>query len=226
MSPRREGGELAEFLLRICHELRTPVRAVRSYAELLQREPGLPGSSEREQALGFVAEGASRLDLLVNSLAAYSIALQITPASFQSVQLDAMLRAVLARLSGPLRSLDAQVTARDLPQVHGHPDRLMEVLEILLRNALVHCGETKPVIQVAAAEQDEWWRVSVRDNGRGIDAAYLESIFRPFERLHPRRGTGPGLGLTIARTIVERHGGRLWAESPTGGTAFLFTLPR
>ena len=138
-----------------------------------------------------------------------------------------MLRTVLARLDKELRSNDAKVSYDKLPRVSGDPDRLMQVFENLLRNALHHRGEAPPRIHITAEKQAEGWLFAVRDNGPGVEADYLESIFRPFERLHGRQRPGPGLGLAVCRAIVERHGGRIWAESQAGaGSTFFFTLPR
>jgi signal transduction histidine kinase len=110
--------------------------------------------------------------------------------------------------------------------VSGDPDRLMEVFENLLHNALYYRGPAPPLIHIAAERRAEEWLFAVRDNGPGVEAADLESIFQPFVRLHGKRREGPGLGLAICRVIVERHGGRIWAESQAGaGAAFLFTLP-
>jgi len=228
MSPQRDSRELAEFLLRLCHELRSPVRAVRTHAELLLRDAGASRAAGIDRQLGFIAGGVQRLDLLVDGLARYAVVLQMDAASFQPTPMDAMLRLVLAKLGRELREHDAQVTFGELPRVRGNPDRLMEVFEILLRNALAHRGEPSPLIEIAAEARPECWLFAVRDNGPGVEAAYLESIFRPFERLQRgKQGAGPGLGLSICRAIVERHGGRVWAESRSGGgTAFLFTLPK
>jgi signal transduction histidine kinase len=226
MSPERDSHEAAEFLFRLCHELRTPVRAVRSQTELLLRDLASQVTPRGGEQLGFIAGGARKLDALVDSLASYSIALQIETSSFQATPLRPMVRAVLAKLNPELQQQGAQVTFGDLPVVDGNPDRLMEVFEILVRNALVHRGEASPSIEITVDEQPEQWLFAVRDNGPGIEEPYLESIFRPFERLHGDR-RGPGLGLSTCRVIIERHGGRVWAERrPGGGTAFLFTLPK
>jgi signal transduction histidine kinase len=102
----------------------------------------------------------------------------------------------------------------------------MEVFENLLRNALRHRGAGPPQIRISVERQAEEWLFTVRDYGPGVPAPYLESIFRPFVRLDGNRSRGPGLGLAICRVILERHGGRIWAESADGaGTVFRFTLP-
>jgi signal transduction histidine kinase len=101
------------------------------------------------------------------------------------------------------------------------------VFQNLIGNAIKYRGAEVPTAHVSAAKGDGGeWIFSVRDNGPGIEAAFLESVFTPFERLHNKERWGAGLGLSICRAIVERHGGRIWAESqPEGGATLCFTLP-
>jgi light-regulated signal transduction histidine kinase (bacteriophytochrome) len=203
------------------------VRAIRAHAELLQRDGCAPETVEFGRRLGFIADGARKIDLLTDGLAGYSIALQIEGVSFQPARMDVMLRTALARIDLEMRERGAEVTCSELPQVvSGIPDRLVQVFEILLHNALRHGGQSSPRIHITAEKQAQEWLFAVRDNGLGIDAAYLERVFKPFERLHAGKAESAGMGLTICRAIVERHGGRLWAESTQGtGSTFFFTLP-
>jgi signal transduction histidine kinase len=221
-------GELdvSEFLLHACHDLRTALRAIRAHTDLLLKDRQAAQVYGLEERLGFIVDGARRIDLLTDGLASYSIGLQIQGGLFQSVPMNVLLRAVLAKLERELRDNDARVICGELPRVSGDPDRLMEVFENLLRNALQHRGPAPPLIHITAERRAEEWLFAVRDNGPGVEAADLESIFQPFVRLHGKRREGPGLGLAICRVIVERHGGRIWAESQAGaGAAILFTLP-
>lgn len=218
--------QVSDFLLHACHDLRTALRAIRTNSELLLRDGGAAQVPGLEERLGFIVDGARRIDLLADGIASYSIALQIQKGLFQTAPMAALLRTVLAKLDKELRANDARVTYDKLPPVSGDPDRLMEVFENLLRNALCHRGPVPPLIQITAERRAEEWLFAVRDNGPGVEPAHLESVFEPFVRLHGTHRAGPGLGLAICRVIVERHGGRIWAESPAGaGAAFLFTLP-
>ena len=222
----KSDSDVSEFILRACHDLRAPTRAVRTQSELLLRDPAASGNSGFEQRLGLIVEGARKIDLLLDGLAAYSVALQTNPASFQSAPMGVLLRSVLAKLNQDLRDSGAEVAYDDLPTVTGNPDRLMQVFENLLRNALIHRGRTAPHIDISAVRETEEWLFSVHDNGPGVGATSLQKMFLPFERLQGSERPGPGLGLAICREIVERHGGRIWAESqPGSGTTFRFTLP-
>ena len=227
-TPERLAGdrELGEFLLRVCHDLKTPLRAIRAHAELLRRDWATPGDSGHEQCLGFIVSGVQSIELLADGLANYSLALRIDESSFRPLQMDVLLRLVLAKLRRELQEGGAEVTYDAMLKVLGDPDRLSQVLENLLLNAVRHRGTEAPRIHISAKRQGREWRFAVRDNGPGIEAAYLERIFKPFVRLRGKESPGAGLGLAIAREIVERHGGRIWAESQIGsGSTFFFTLP-
>jgi light-regulated signal transduction histidine kinase (bacteriophytochrome) len=216
--------DLSEFLLRACHDLRSAMRAISAHTERLRKDG--QAASDFEQRLGFILDGARKIDSLTDGLTAYSIALQIEEASFQSISMGLMLRTALAKLDADLRARGAEVTYGELPRVSGNPDRLAQIFETLLRHAVRHEGEHPPRIHVTAEKQNEEWLFAIRDNGAGIDAAQLERIFRPFERLSSKESDATGLELAICRAIVNRHGGKLWAESTPGtGSVFLFTMP-
>jgi light-regulated signal transduction histidine kinase (bacteriophytochrome) len=218
--------DLSEFLLRACHDLRSSLRAIRAHAELVQKGVHADDASNLDRHFAFIANGARRIELLTEGLSGYSIALQIEETSFQPARMDVMLRTALARIDQEMQERGAEVTCGELPRVSGKPDRLVEVFEILLHNALRHCGQSSPRIHITAEKQAGEWLFAVRDNGPGIDAAYLERVFKPFERLHATERESVGMGLAICRAIVERHRGRLWAESTPGtGSTFFFTLP-
>ena len=218
--------ELSELLLRACHDLRTPTRAVRTHSELLLKQGEQAWSQGVEERLAFLVDGARKIDCVLDGLVNYSLALQIDPANFQPVRMDILLRGVLMKIGASLRAAGGEVIAGELPEVMGQHERLALLMEHLLRNAMEHRGDAPPRIHVDAERQNDAWQFTVRDNGPGIEADYLEKVFLPFERMHKTAQSGAGLGLAICREIVERHGGKLWAEAPAGGgTAFHFTMP-
>jgi chemotaxis family two-component system sensor kinase Cph1 len=212
-----------EFLLRACHDLRNPVRAIRAHAELMVKTPA-PGESR--QHLDFILDGARAIELLAEGLAGYASALHVEPHSFQSVPMGVMLRNATSRLDKEIRERGASVTSTELPSVSGDAGLLLQVFEQLLRNAIRHSRRSPLQIHVAAQKEGPEWIFAIHDDGCGIEEAYLERIFKPFERLDGSKSGGVGLGLAICRVIVEGHRGRIWAESTPGtGSAFRFTLP-
>jgi signal transduction histidine kinase len=219
----RDGQDFRDFLLRACHDLRAPLRSVRTNAELLLKVPEKREGPEFEQILGFLANGAQTADSLVDALASYALALHVQPGS-QPVSSGTLLRNALMKLSGEVRDSGAEITYGDLPHLAADPDRLTQLFENLLRNAIQQRGDAPPRIHVSGQQRGGEWLFAVEDNGPGIAAEDLERIFRPFERLS-RNHEGAGLGLAICQAIVTGHGGRIWAESVVGaGTKFYFTL--
>jgi signal transduction histidine kinase len=207
--------EMSEFLLRACHDLRTPMRAIRAHTELLQKRAGDPGPS-----LDFIVQGARKLDGLVDGIAAYANAMQVDSASFMPIKLGIVLRSALAKLQPAIAQAGAEVTYDELPRVKGNPDRLAFVFEELIRNALQHPAAESPRIHIAG---DSTGTVTVHDNGKGVEESELEGIFRPFQKLD---GEGAGIGLAVCRAIVESHGGKIHAQCPsTGGFSVIFVLP-
>jgi light-regulated signal transduction histidine kinase (bacteriophytochrome) len=177
-----------------------------------------------KEMLGFIANGSVQVGLLIDGLTDYSLALQTDPGSFQPVPMDVILRAVLAKIATPLRESQAEVSYDPLPRICGNADRLMQLFENLIDRALRHRGAEGPRIRVSAQSHDECWQFQVWNNGPPIEAEFAEKIFQPFERFHGNERPGPGLA--VCRVIVERHGGKIWAESaPDGGCLFCFTLP-
>ena len=116
----------------------------------------------------------------------------------------------------------------DLPEVQANAGQLTQLFQNLIGNAIKFKGDDLPRIVVSADKCGDEWRFSVKDNGIGIEAQYAEKIFVIFQRLHTRQEyPGTGIGLSICKRIVERHGGRIWFESEPGvGSTFYFTLPK
>jgi signal transduction histidine kinase len=136
------------------------------------------------------------------------------------------LNIALAILEETIKSADAQVTVGTLPKVPVDCSRLAMVFQNLIDNALKYRRDETPKIDVAAVQMGGHWRISVTDNGQGFDGKYAERAFEPFRRLSDSEVPGSGIGLATCKRIVERLGGRIWAESTKGvGSSFYFTLP-
>ena len=122
----------------------------------------------------------------------------------------------------------AVVSHGALPQVRADEAQLVQVLQNLISNAVRYRRpDVQPRIHIDVLEYPAEWLVRVSDNGTGFDPQYAEQIFSAFQRLHNRCCSGSGLGLAICRNIIERHGGRIWADAqPGAGARFYFALPR
>jgi len=215
--------QLSEFLLRACHDLRGPLRAIRTHSELLRRDTASAQGTAGQGPLDFIVGGATQASLLVDGLTDYSLALQIDPSTFRPLRADVILRTALAKLAAYLREHNAIVTYEDLPTVLGNADRLVQLFELLVDNAVRCRRQDDPRIHITAERAGGEWLFAVRDNCTAVEQEFLERQFKPFERIHGQQRPGPGLA--TCRIIVERHGGTLRAESTPEGNTFRFTLP-
>lgn len=226
----RSNAELEAFAYVASHDLRQPLRTVNSYAALLERELGESLSDDAKEFLGFIRDGAKRMDRLVVDLLEYSrVGRNCAP--FAPVAMTAAAQDAVANLNAALQESRGAVTvADDLPVARGDESELLRLFQNLIGNAIKYRRPDRPPeIAVTAEAQDDHWVFSVADNGIGVDPQHFERIFGIFQRLHgPTEGIeGTGVGLALCKKIVERHGGRIWVESTPGeGCVFRFTLPR
>jgi PAS domain S-box-containing protein len=222
---RRSNAELEQFAYIASHDLQEPLRMVASYTELLGQRYRGKLDDKADTYIHYAVDGAKRMQRLVADLLAYS-RVGSQGKRMVPVSIAAVVNGVLEVLSDPIRSAGAVVEAAGLPDVFGDEGQLRQLFQNLIGNALKFRGSLVPHIVVGARLQGEHWEISVRDNGIGIEIKYAERIFEMFQRLHERgKYEGSGIGLSIAKRIVERHGGRIWLESRPGeGTTFFFTL--
>jgi PAS domain S-box-containing protein len=224
---RRSNAELEQFAYVASHDLQEPLRMVASFTQLLEDRYGDKLDDKARKYIGYAVEGAHRMQNLVRDLLAYS---RVTSAekSLKPVDSAAVVAAVLERLAALIRENGARVTVHSAPLVMSDELELGQVLQNLIGNAVkFRAPDRAPVIEISAERQNGMWQFSVADNGIGIDERFSDRIFQMFQRLHERgRYDGSGIGLAIAKKIVERHGGRIWFVSVLGkGTTFHFTLP-
>jgi light-regulated signal transduction histidine kinase (bacteriophytochrome) len=146
---------------------------------------------------------------------------------FELFDMDTALNSVLSYLKPYMNENHAQITHDPLPSIMGDSSQIQQVLQNLLTNAIKFHGDEPPKIHISAEESGDEWTFGVSDNGIGIDSEHQEQIFEVFKRLHTREEyEGTGIGLSICKKIVERHGGRIWVESKPGkGSTFYFTIP-
>jgi len=221
----RSNRELEQFAFSASHDLQEPLRTVRNFAALLSRKYKGTLDGEADEYLGYITDGASRMQKLIAGLLAWArVGSQGLP--FVPADCNALLRTTLFDLQLSIQETSAQVEVGPMPTVHGDPSQLGQLFTNLVSNALKFRGIAPPQVTVTAADAGSHWSFSVRDNGIGIAPEAHERLFRPFQRLHGvTEFEGTGLGLAISRRIVERHGGRIWVESvPGGGSDFRFTL--
>jgi len=223
----RANEDLEQFAYSASHDLQEPLRSVKIYSELLAEQLGGKLEGDARDFLNFLSSGATRMELLVRDLLAYTQAGQLDrPVTAEDA--NAALNGALANLDGAIRASGAEVISEPLPPVRVHATQVQQLFQNLVGNAIKYRRpEAPPVIRIKAQRVGESWVFSVRDNGLGIQAEYKERIFGLFKRLHTGdEYSGTGIGLAICQRIVERYHGRIWVESEPGkGSTFKFTLP-
>lgn len=215
----------ADFLDRLIHDLREPLRSVHAFSEMLREiAPGRLGA-DGEEAVGEILSGTVRIRTLVDAISGFSAALR-EDAAPSAASLQLAFNLAVDALDGAIRGSKASVAAEDLPRVGVSLERAIQLLENLIGNSLKFRADAPPVVKVSARPEREGWQVQVEDNGIGIDPADCAAVFQPFARIHGRKYPGPGLGLTACRAIVEAHGGEIrLSPRPGGGSVCTFWLP-
>ena len=222
----RTNAELQQFAYVSTHDLREPLRKVRSYAELLERRYQGQLDEKADKYIDYVVSGATRMQVLITDLLAY-LAVDNKEMFLEETDLNVLLAQVLTDIDMLVQENTAVITHDPLPQLEVDPSQLRTLLQNLISNALKFHGEEPPQVHVGVERQGDEWLFSVADNGIGIEEQYLERIFVIFQRLHTKETyPGTGIGLAICKKVVENHNGRIWLTSTPGqGTTFYFTLP-
>jgi PAS domain S-box-containing protein len=222
----RSNRDLEQFANVASHDLQEPLRAVSGFVKLLQhRFPDRVDAKAAEYIKG-ACEGAERMERLILDLLAFS-RVGTKGSEFVLVDLNTLLDDALRNLQASLKRARALVTHDPLPSLPADATQTTQLFQNLIGNAIKFRGEQPPKIHVGVRREPECWVISVRDNGIGIEPQYFERIFQLFQRLHTRKVyPGTGIGLTICKRIVERHGGTIWVESKPGrGSTFFFSMP-
>jgi PAS domain S-box-containing protein len=223
----RSNRDLDEFAYIASHDLKEPLRGIHNYVSFLRDDYGSRLDEEGRNYLGRLQRLAERLTALIDGLLAYS-RLSNRPLPMETVDMEAVLNDVAVDLEAPLETQGVELRrVGRLPSVKGNAARIGEVFQNLIANAAKYNDKAEKWVEVGCDTSGPVPVFYVRDNGIGIPEQHREKIFRIFKRLHEQSkyGGGTGVGLTIVKKIVERHGGRIWLESTPGeGTAFYFTL--
>jgi len=209
----------------LAHDLKEPIRSVRTFLDLIRARETF---TERGLTyFDYIQSSADRMIALIDAVHLYTrLGSAIEDTSRTQCAMNNIMHDVRQSLTVLIGERKATITSEPLPEVFANPVQMHQLLQNLLSNALRHGGET-PVIHVQAIEKMRHWQFSVADQGPGIAALYRDKIFDPFKRMSANKEQGLGLGLAIAKRIVEFHGGKIWYEpNPEGGAVFSFTLPK
>lgn len=225
---RASNAELDAFSYSVSHDLRAPLRAMDGFAKILSVRYADVLDDAGCRYLNRVRDAAQHMGRLIDGLLAFS-KLQRQSLTRRSVDMTALCRTIWSEMVSERMERDARLTVEELPEAHADIQLLRHVLTNLLSNALKYTRVRNPALITVASTIDERGDVVylVRDNGIGFDMKYADKLFQVFQRLHRAEDyEGTGIGLALAARIIQRHGGRIWAESNVdSGATFFFVLP-
>ncbi|MFC4454155.1 sensor histidine kinase [Deinococcus sonorensis] len=223
-----ENDELDSFVGAVSHDLRTPLRHLQGFLGLLRQRLEPRGLAEEDLRLLDVLSASSlRLNRMLDELLALA-RVSRQALSFHQVNLSEVIRDAWGNLTPELQDREVDWQCGELPRVYGEPELLRLAFENLLNNALKYtAGQPVACIQVSCELGISEAVIAVHDNGVGFDPRYASRLFGAFQRLHSdREFSGVGMGLANVKRIVQRHGGRVWAEAQPGrGATFFLALP-
>ncbi|MGE5353469.1 MAG: PAS domain S-box protein [Acidobacteriota bacterium] len=223
---KRSNGELEQFAYVASHDLQEPLRMVSAFTKLLEAQFKDKLDEKTSKYMYFITDGAKRMHALIHDLLAFS---RVTSPeeNISKTDLNALLAEIMRDFQVAITDHNAEVEISDMPVLYVDPTQLKLVFQNLIQNAIKFRSAENPFIQVKSERKEHEWLFSVKDNGIGIDPEFHERIFIIFQRLHEKeKYPGTGIGLSICRKIVERHGGKIWVDSKLGeGSTFYFTIP-
>jgi len=220
-------NELEAFCYTVSHDLRAPLRAIDGFSKILQEEAAnLP--AETKGYLTRVSENSQKMGQLIDDLLAFS-RLSRHAMNMQKVDISVLTKQTIDEFRNEIEERHVKVELRQLPECKGDPALLKQVLINLLSNAFKYSrSKTDPAIEIGSTtsnngEENVYF---IKDNGVGFDMKYSDKLFGVFQRLHKAEEfEGTGVGLAIAKRVIDRHGGKIWAEAETNrGATFYFTL--
>ena len=222
----RSNTDLAQFAYVASHDLQEPLRMVTSFVQLLQHRYQGKLDKDADEFISYAVDGASHMQRLINDLLKYS-RVGTHGKTLESTNFNIVISHALSNLSKTIKENDAIINIDHLPTISADYTQLVQLFQNLISNAIKYHSKKQPEILIKAINKGDFWLFSVRDNGIGIDKEYIDKIFTIFQRLHNKsKYPGTGIGLSICKKIVERHGGRIWVESKPGqGSTFYFTIP-
>ena len=221
--------QLENFAHIASHDLRTPIRTIVSFSQLLKRRLGSKLDEASAEYLDYIIQGTKEMKNLIEDLLAYS-KLNKEQLNKEQVSVQKLLQSLLMSIGPAIAEQRAKVNYNGLEGLYVYADeiKLRQLLQNLILNGIKFRHSTRdPVIDISLRKQEQRWLFCVSDNGIGIEKEYQEKIFLIFKRLNNREEfDGSGIGLAICKRIVELHGGEIWVESQAGaGSTFFFTIP-
>ena len=222
---RRSNEDLSQFGYVASHDLRSPLKTVTMFSQLLERKYG-DTLGDGKELLAQITTATKRMASLIDDLLRFSTISSTREYTTSLVDATRCLQTAIDNLRSSIDESGAVVEYGALPQVPIDETSLVQLFQNLIGNSIRYRSERSPRIVISAVEHEGFWRFSCRDNGIGIAPEYTGRIFEPFKRLHGPEVPGSGIGLAVCKKVAQRYGGEIWVESTVGeGSTFYFTLP-
>jgi len=225
---KRSNTELQQFAYVASHDLQEPLRMVSSYVQLLSRRYKGKLDSNADEFIEFAVDGSNRMQIMIQALLSYSrVGTRGKPP--EPTDCENILDQTMKNLQAAITEKNAEVTHDPLPTIMADGVQMVQLFQNLIGNGIKFQQEgQRPHVHISVEDAGADWMFSFSDNGIGIDPEFKERIFVIFQRLHGReKYPGTGIGLSVCKRIVERHGGTIWVESEPGkGATFKFTMPK
>jgi PAS domain S-box-containing protein len=224
---KRSNEELERFAYVASHDLQGPLRTITSYLQLLEQRYFASLGADAKDFITFSVSGAKRMQQLITDLLNYS-RLNSVPRPYQNVNLNELIFVVTKNLESTIQSKGAIIEYSNLPVIFAEQYQLTQMLQNLIDNGMKFVKDRSPHIKVNCTETNDFWQISVSDNGIGIPDEFREKIFLIFQRLHTENEyPGTGIGLAICKKVADLHDGQIWFESVEGeGTTFYVTISK
>jgi PAS domain S-box-containing protein len=217
--------ELNDIVYIMSHDLKTPLRGINMLANWILTDYAGKFDKEGKEKVELLLSRVDRMHNLIDGILQYSRVGRIKEEKTQ-VNLNDLILSIIDTLAPPK---NITITVEDgLPVIECEKTRIAQVFQNLINNAIKYMDKPKGHIKVGYIEDEDCWKFSVSDNGPGIEERYFGKIFQIFQTLSPKDELeGVGVGLTVAKKIIEIYGGKIWVESKVGqGSTFFFTLPK
>lgn len=218
--------ELQQFSSIVSHDLKSPLRTISSFAQILKEQFHDRLDPEANEYVDLIIKGTFQMDKVIKALLDYA-RVGHRGERFVQTDLNEVLELVKLQLRKEIQDHGAEIIAESLPVVFGNKTAFVQLFQNLTSNAIKFRKDEPPRIKISCSQEQGQWFFRFADNGIGIEEKYREKIFLPFQRLSEEVVPGSGMGLAICKKVVKMHQGDISAESgENGGTVFVFTLPQ
>lgn len=220
-------AELERFAYIASHDLQEPLRMVSSFLQLLEKKYK-PSLDETAQLyITYAVDGAAKMKRLIMDLLEYS-RVGTNKEKFVDTDMNEVITQVLETFGSKAQDTGALFNVQALPMIKANKIQMIQLLQNLVSNSLKYTNSFAPEIEIGCEDKDDSWQFFVKDNGIGIEEKFFDRVFILFQRLYSKNQfSGTGIGLTICKKIVEKHGGIIWIKSVIGkGSTFFFTVKK